>query len=120
MVIMIEVAHKRNNMDSTHFSDTLPPRSVHPLLLRFCQYFWPELKTTSQERQVLGVGDVISTFYAAPFAIAGIIWLIAVTDWVWLIEHLALFILFGVLIFAFNQLTIIFKILEQLFSAFSF
>jgi len=53
---------------------------------------------------VIGVGEVLATLYALPFAIAGIIWLIAATDWVWLKENIALFILFGLLIFAFDQL----------------
>ena len=90
-------------MNSSQSSDSLPPRSVNPLLLRFCQRLWPALKTATQERQVLGVGEVISTLYAAPFAIAGIIWLIAATDWVWLKDNFVLFALFGILIFAFNQ-----------------
>jgi len=91
-------------MSSTPTSDHLPPRSVHPLLLNICQRFWPQLKTTTQERQVLGVGEVISTLYAAPFAIIGIIWLTLVTDWSWLRTNLILFVLFAVLIFTFNQL----------------
>jgi serine phosphatase RsbU (regulator of sigma subunit) len=84
--------------------DSLPPRSVHPLLLNICQLFWPELKTASQERRVIGVGEVLSTLYSAPLAVAGIIWLIAVTDLIWLKENWPLFILFGVLIFSFHQL----------------
>ncbi len=91
-------------MSSTSIPDSLPPRSVHPLLLNLCQRFWPQLESASQERQVIGVGEVLSTLYAAPFAIAGIILLIAATNWVWLKENLALFILFGVLVFTFNQL----------------
>jgi serine phosphatase RsbU (regulator of sigma subunit) len=91
-------------MTSTALPDSPPPRSVHPLLLNICQQLWPQLKTAGQERQVIGVGDVLSTLYATPFAIAGIIWLINATDWVWLSNNLALFILFGVLIFAFDQL----------------
>ncbi|GAG84262.1 unnamed protein product, partial [marine sediment metagenome] len=53
---------------------------------------------------MIGVGEVLATLYALPFAIAGIIWLIAATDWVWLKENIALFIVFGLLIFAFDQL----------------
>ena len=91
-------------MSSTPISDHLPPRSVHPLLLNICQRFWPQLKTATQERQVLGVGEVISTIYAAPFAIAGVIWLLLASDWVWLKSNLLLFVVFAVLIYAFNQL----------------
>ncbi len=53
---------------------------------------------------MIGVGDVLATLYALPFAIAGIIWLITATDWVWLKDNIVLFILFGLLIFAFDQL----------------
>ena len=81
-----------------------PPRNVHPSLLNICQRFWPELKTAAQERQVVGVGEVLATLYSAPFAIAGILCLMASTDWSWLQENIGVFIFFGVLIFAFNQL----------------
>lgn len=91
-------------MSSSPVPDSIPPRSVHPLLLKICQRFWPQLESATQERQVIGVGEVFSTLYAAPFAIAGIVWLIASTDWIWLKENLLLFILFGVLVFIFNQL----------------
>ena len=91
-------------MSDIPMSDSPPPRSVHPLLLNICQRIWPELKTASQERQVIGIGDVLSTLYAAPFAIAGIFWLIAATDLVWLQGNWPVFILFGVLIFTFHQL----------------
>ena len=91
-------------MSSTPIPKTLPPRSVHPLLLKICRRFWPELNTAAQERQVLGVGEVLSTLYAAPFALAGVIWLVATSDWQWLRENFLLFTLFGILIFSFNQL----------------
>ena len=91
-------------MNNIPVSEFPPPRSVHPLLLNFCQRFWPQLKDSTQERQVLGAGEVISTLYATPFAIAGMIWLVWVTDWIWLQENFILFILFALLIFSFNQL----------------
>jgi serine phosphatase RsbU (regulator of sigma subunit) len=91
-------------MSETQVINAPPPRSVHPLLLNICQRFWPQLKSTSQERQVIGVGEVLSTLYAAPFAIAGIIWLIGITNLAWLRENWLLFGLFGVLIFSFHQL----------------
>jgi serine phosphatase RsbU (regulator of sigma subunit) len=91
-------------MSSTPISDTLPPRSVPPLLLNICRRFWPQLETASQERQVIGVGEVLSTLYATPFAIAGLIWLVNATDWLWLRDNFELFVLFAILIIAFNQL----------------
>jgi hypothetical protein len=91
-------------MGNTNVLDSVPPRSVHPLLLRFCGFFWPQLRMATQERQVLGVGEVVSTLYSVPFAIGGIIWLVLVTDWVWLRENILLFGLFAVLIVSFNQL----------------
>ena len=80
-----------------------PPRSVNARVLGLCKIFWPQLATVTPERQVLGVGEVISTLYTAPFAIAGVIWLLLVTDWFWLRANLPIFALFAVLIYAFNQ-----------------
>lgn len=73
-------------------------------LLGFTKRFWPELAKRSPERQVIGIGEVLSIIYAIPFAIAGFIWLIRVTDLAWLRGHLGIFLLFAVLIVVFNQL----------------
>jgi len=54
---------------------------------------------------MIGVGEVISALYSVPFAFAGLIWLIRVTDFVWLYQKLGYFILFAALVFIFNRLS---------------
>ena len=73
-------------------------------LLSFSNRFWPELAERSQERQLIAIGDVLSTFYAVPITIAGLVWLVSLTDLVWLQQNLLIFLLFAALIVLFNQL----------------
>jgi serine phosphatase RsbU (regulator of sigma subunit) len=72
--------------------------------LRFTSLFWPELSERSLERQVIGTGEVISAIYGLPLSIVGVIWLIKVTDIVWLQQNYLIFLLFAGLIIVFNQL----------------
>jgi serine phosphatase RsbU (regulator of sigma subunit) len=76
----------------------------HPLLASLAKRFWPELVDRSPERQMIGVGEIVSTLYAIPLAITGLIWLVRVTDLNWLQKHFGYFLLFAVLIVIFNQL----------------
>ncbi|MCJ7702115.1 MAG: hypothetical protein MUO62_11060, partial [Anaerolineales bacterium] len=82
--------------------------SIEPQIPQFLYHlaarFWPELKERSPERKAIGVGEVISTLYAAPFALGGLIWLAFASDFNWLREHFATFVIFAVLIVIFNQL----------------
>jgi serine phosphatase RsbU (regulator of sigma subunit) len=79
------------------------PKVAHQLL-SYAKRFWPELEERSPERQIIGVGEVLSTIYAVPLTIAGLIWLIRVTDLSWLQEYYGFFLLFAFLIVVFNQL----------------
>jgi serine phosphatase RsbU (regulator of sigma subunit) len=49
-------------------------------LLGFAKRFWPELDTMSERERADGVAEVVGVLYSAPLALAGLVWLIAVTD----------------------------------------
>ena len=87
---------------------TQPESETHPktprFLLNLAKRFWPELSEHSPERQLIGVGEVISILYALPLAIVGLIWLGIQTNLGWIKDQFGYFLLFGVLIFIFNQL----------------
>ncbi len=73
-------------------------------LFNVAKKFWPQLASLSHERQVIGVGEVLPTLYALPFALAGLIWLARLTDLAWLRAHWDVFLLVGSLVVLFNQL----------------
>lgn len=73
-------------------------------LSRLATKLWPGLETMSEPRRLVGIGDVVVFMYAAPLALAGIIWLLAVTDITLLRLNWQSFLLFGALIVLFNQL----------------
>jgi len=79
---------------------TVFPKVLSNIVFRF----WPELSEQSGERQLLGIGEVFSTFYSLPFLIFGITWLIISSDFGWLMSHLLEIFLFTLLIVIFNQL----------------
>jgi serine phosphatase RsbU (regulator of sigma subunit) len=84
-------------------NDPQPPSRVYKFFLNIARRFWIELDERAYERQLVGVGEVLSTLYAVPFALAGIIWLVLTTDLSWLRGYLGHFLLFAVLIVIFNQ-----------------
>jgi serine phosphatase RsbU (regulator of sigma subunit) len=77
---------------------------IYPRLYRIAAIVWPDLDNRSTERQMIGVGEVISTLYSIPFALTGLIWLILVTDFDWLQGKLGYFLLFAALVIIFNRL----------------
>jgi serine phosphatase RsbU (regulator of sigma subunit) len=91
-------------MPATPPLETQTHPNTPPILLNLAKRFWPELSDHSPERQLIGVGEVISTLYALPLVIVGLIWLGKQTNLGWLKEEFGYFLLFGVLILIFNQL----------------
>jgi serine phosphatase RsbU (regulator of sigma subunit) len=75
-----------------------------PVLERILSRLWPELEKRSPEHQIIGIGEVLSTFYALPFLFAGLFWLVRSTDIRLLVGEFEYFLLFAILIFVFNQL----------------
>lgn len=55
-------------------------REKYNRLYDFAKPFWPGLESLSQNRKLVGTGDVLTTLYTVPLAIIGIIWLILSTD----------------------------------------
>jgi hypothetical protein len=52
----------------------------HNPLYRIALRVWPALEKMKPERQMVGVGDVITVLYCLPLAILGLGWLAAVSD----------------------------------------
>jgi len=77
--------------------------AIISVLLNIAKRFWPELEDRSLERQMVGIGEVISTLYALPFAVFGLSWLVSATDLNFLQSQLGYFFIFSVLIVIFNQ-----------------
>ena len=80
-------------------------------LSEFAKTFWPGLDSLSDQRRLVGTGDVLSFLYTLPLAIIGILWLILSTD-LELIQQQFLFLLFNFgLVFLFSRLSF-FTIIE--------
>ena len=80
-------------------------------LSEFTKAFWPGIESLSDQRRLVGTGDVLSFLYTLPLAIIGILWLIRSTD-LELIQQQFGFLLFNFgLLFLFNRLSF-FTIIE--------
>jgi serine phosphatase RsbU (regulator of sigma subunit) len=64
----------------------------------------PELKEAGDRGRISPIADVLGLLYASPFAIAGLIWLVAVTDLGVLRQNWAAFLLLAVLMSIFVRL----------------
>ena len=53
----------------------------YPFLRDIAKRFWPDIALMQKRRQVVSVGDVITTLYGFTLAAIGLVWLFAVTDW---------------------------------------
>lgn len=73
--------------------------------------FWPGLKEMSLPRKLVGIGDVFTTLYALPIAIAGTIWLYTQSDFSIFIDQWPVLILFTSIITLFTYLNF-FMIIE--------
>lgn len=51
------------------------------MIFRIAARLWPELETMTEQRQVVGVGNVFFFLYTLPLALVGVIWLAAISDW---------------------------------------
>ncbi len=80
-------------------------------LSEFAKAFWPGIDSLSDQRRLVGTGDVLSFLYTLPLAIIGIFWLIRSTD-LELIQQQFGFLLFNFgLLILFNRLSF-FTIIE--------
>jgi len=77
----------------------------------FAKTFWPGLESMSDQRRLVGTGDVLTFLYTIPLVIIGLIWLIVATDLA-IIEQNFLFLVFNFgLLFLFRRLSF-FTIIE--------
>jgi serine phosphatase RsbU (regulator of sigma subunit) len=77
--------------------------SIDKLINKISSIFWPDLLTLSQDRKNISVGDVIGFLYTLPLAIAGLIWLINITDIPQISIQFVFFLFNLLLIFTFSQ-----------------
>jgi prolipoprotein diacylglyceryltransferase len=81
---------------------------MYKILFNIAKRFWPELESMREQRQLVGVGDVITTIYSVPLVIIGLIWLISVTNITAVQQDWHLFLLFAILLFIFNKVNYFF------------
>ena len=77
--------------------------SIDKLINKISSIFWPDLVTLSQDRKNISVGDVIGFLYTLPLAIAGLIWLINITNIPQISIQFVFFLFNLLLIFTFSQ-----------------
>lgn len=80
-------------------------------LQRISSVFWPELKGMSLPRQLVGMGDVVTSLYALPTFLVGLIWLYNKTDFSLIRTKWEILLLFLVIIALFSYLNF-FMIIE--------
>ncbi len=81
---------------------------MYKILFDIAKRFWPELESMREQRQLVGVGDVITTLYSAPLVIIGLFWLISITDITAIRQDWLLFMLFAILLIVFNKVNYFF------------
>lgn len=77
--------------------------SLRKLLYSIAQRLWPELGEMSEARRMVGVGEVITVLVAAPLALIGLGWLVAVSDLQVVRGNWEAFLLFAALILLFER-----------------
>ncbi len=82
------------------------PGFIYSLVKRL----WPELEHMSEQRRLMGVGDVLSFFTTAPLALVGLFWLGAVSDLNWMMRQAGWLAFFLGLILTFNWMSYFFII----------
>ena len=87
---------------SSFFNSSL--REKYNRLYDFAKPFWPGLETLSPNRKLVGVGDVLTTLYTIPLAIAGIIWLVFSTNPAIFRTHLLFLVFNFAVLILFNRL----------------
>ncbi len=73
-------------------------------LFTIAKIFWPGLDEMSGHERIFSIADITGVLYATPLAVAGLIWLIAVTDLTLIYAKWPTFLLLFLLLFVFEQL----------------
>lgn len=77
---------------------------------RIARRLWPALDSMSEQRRLVGIGDVLTSLLISPLALAGLVWLAAATDWQVLRRDGLLLLVFWGLMLAFTRLSYFFII----------
>jgi serine phosphatase RsbU (regulator of sigma subunit) len=81
------------------------PFDLNNILFSLASFFWPDLRSMSDQRRRIGTGDVITFLYTLPLALVGLVWLISVTDTGLLRQDATLFVLNLALYGVFSKIT---------------
>jgi serine phosphatase RsbU (regulator of sigma subunit) len=81
------------------------PFDLNNILYNLASFFWPGLRSMSDQRRRIGTGDVITFLYTLPLALVGLAWLISVTDTGLLRQDATIFVLNLVLYSVFSKIT---------------
>jgi serine phosphatase RsbU (regulator of sigma subunit) len=68
----------------------------------------PELQNLSGQQRLSATADVLTLLYTSPFAIAGLFWLVKLSDWESIPLHWSLYLILGVILYIFNRLRFFF------------
>jgi len=68
-------------------------------LLNIAKKFWPALETMGQEEKIRRMYDIFGVLYSMPLALAGLVWLIFVSDWSLILRSWPFFLLLAALVF---------------------
>ena len=75
----------------TFFNSSLPEK--YNRLSGFAKTFWPGLDSLTEQRRLIGTGDVLTFLYTIPLAVIGLAWLILSTDLDIIQEHILFYLL---------------------------
>lgn len=81
---------------------------MYRLLYGLARRLWPELETMSEQRRMVGVGDVAAFLFMLPLALWGLVWLWLSTDLELLQREWLTFLLFLGILIVFNRITFFF------------
>lgn len=88
-----------------------PGTTIERFSLNLARRFWPELSEMNLARQLVGIGDVLTTIYGSALSILGLAWLISVTAWPLFVTQWPIIVITLILIILFTQLSF-FMIIE--------
>ena len=75
---------------------------MYKTLLKISRKLWPDLKSQTLSRQMVGVGDVFTSLYCLVISIIGLVWLSLETDFTIITKELPLFFVYIFIIIFFN------------------
>jgi len=81
---------------------------MYRYLYHFARRLWPELERISEQRRLVGVGDVVFFVATLPLAVGGLVWLWLSTDLSLIQRQWLAFLFFQGIIFLFNRVNFFF------------